>query len=84
MVISNAPETERLTSQEALASLSPRDIEILNYVAQGYRNKQIAAEFSIGEQTVKNRMSSILDKLNADNRTEAVIIAIQHRLISIG
>jgi DNA-binding CsgD family transcriptional regulator len=63
--------------------LTPREIETVNYMAQGYSNKLIANEFGIGEQTIKNFVSGILTKLNAHDRTEAVVIAIKQGLISI-
>jgi len=55
-----------------VSPLTPREMEILNYIAQGYLNKQIAAELSISEQTIKNHVTSILRKLNANARTEAI------------
>ncbi|MBI2868354.1 MAG: response regulator transcription factor [Chloroflexi bacterium] len=69
---------------EALISpLTPRETEILNYIARGYLNKQIAGELGISEQTIKNHVTSILRKLNANARTEAVVVAIKQGLISI-
>ncbi|MFC1907039.1 LuxR C-terminal-related transcriptional regulator [Chloroflexota bacterium] len=62
---------------------TPRETEILNYIAQGRSNKQIAIELSISEQTIKNHVTSILRKLNANARTEAVVVAIKQGLISI-
>ncbi len=66
-----------------ISPLTPREREILNYIAQGYLNKQIAAELNISEQTIKNHVTSILRKLNANARTEAVVVAIKQGLISI-
>lgn len=63
--------------------LTSREIEILNYVAQGYSNKRIAHELGVGEQTIKNYVSGIFAKLDVNDRTEAAIIAIKHGLISI-
>ena len=69
---------------ETFASpLTPRETKILNYIAQGYLNKQIAFELGISEQTIKNHVTSILRKLNANARTEAVVLAIKQGLISI-
>ena len=77
-------ELTRLSEDETIiAPLTPRETEILNYIAKGYLNKQIAVELSIGEQTIKNHVTSILRKLNANARTEAVVIAIKQGLISI-
>jgi two-component system response regulator DegU len=66
-----------------ISPLTPRETEILQYIAQGYLNKQIAAELGISEQTIKNHVTSILRKLNANARTEAVVVAIRQGLISI-
>ena len=63
--------------------LTSREIEILNHVAQGYLNKQIAIELGISEATIKTHVSSILTKLNANDRTEAVVVAIKKGLISV-
>jgi len=71
-------ETEGITPP-----LTPRETEILSYIAQGYLNKQIALQLNISEQTIKNHVTSILRKLNANVRTEAVVIAIKQGLISI-
>lgn len=68
---------------ETLVSpLTPRETEILNYIAQGYANKQIAATLNISDQTIKNHVTSILTKLNANARTEAVVIALKKGLIT--
>ena len=74
----------RSEAEGFIAPLTPREMEILNYIAQGYLNKQIAAELDISEQTIKNHVTSILRKLNANARTEAVVIAIKQGLISLG
>ena len=73
-------------SEEAafISPLTPREIEILEFIAKGYLNKQIAAELGISEQTIKNHVTSILRKLNANARTEAVVVAIKQGLIKIG
>ena len=70
-------------AESFIAPLTPREKEILNYIAKGYLNKQIAAELNISEQTIKNHVTSILRKLNANVRTEAVVVAIKQGLISI-
>ncbi len=64
-------------------SLTPKEIEILHHMAQGYLNKQIAGSLDISEQTAKNHVSSILKKLQASNRTEAVIRAMKLGIVSI-
>jgi two-component system response regulator DegU len=77
-------ELSRRTEAEAIISpLTPREMEILKYIGLGYLNKQIAAELSISEQTIKNHVTSILRKLNANARTEAVVLALKQGLITI-
>ena len=73
----------RSEAEVLIAPLTPRETEILNYIAQGYLNKQIAAELDISEQTIKNHVTSILRKLNANARTEAVVVAIKQGLITL-
>jgi DNA-binding NarL/FixJ family response regulator len=75
--------TSRSEAEAFISPLTPREIEILQYIAQGYLNKQIAAELGISEQTIKNHVTSILRKLNANARTEAVVVAIKQGLIKI-
>lgn len=70
-------------AMETLATpLTPRELEILNYVARGYINKQVAYKLGISEQTIKNHMSSILRKLDANDRTQAVVLAMHYGWIS--
>jgi DNA-binding NarL/FixJ family response regulator len=63
--------------------LTPREIEVLRLMAQGRSNKQIATELVITERTTKFHVSSILAKLEAANRTEAVKIAAQRGLVKL-
>ena len=62
--------------------LSPRETEILDHIASGYINKQIASKLGISEQTIKNHMSSILRKLDVNDRTQAVVLAMHNGWIS--
>jgi len=63
--------------------LTPREMEVLDLLAQGLQNKEIAAQLVISERTVKFHVSSIMGKLEAGNRTEAVSIAAQQGLIEL-
>ena len=63
--------------------LTFREKEILRLIANGYFNKQIAVDFNISEQAVKNYMTRILRKLDAVNRTEAVVKAVSTGLVSL-
>jgi len=70
-------------AMETLATpLTPRELEILSYVAQGYMNKQVAYKLSISEQTIKNHLTSILRKLDANDLTQAVVMAMHYGWIS--
>jgi DNA-binding NarL/FixJ family response regulator len=70
-------------SQPIFAPLSPREVEILDNIAQGMTNKQVAFTLSISEQTVKNHMSSILRKLSVNDRTQAVVYAMKQGWIRV-
>jgi two-component system, NarL family, response regulator DegU len=83
-VLQQFQELSSKNEAEAFISpLTPREIEILEFIAKGYLNKQIAAELGISEQTIKNHVTSILRKLNANARTEAVVVAIRQGLIKL-
>lgn len=61
--------------------LSERELEVVNLVAQGFRNKEIAQKLFISEQTVKNHLHNIFDKLGVSDRLELALYALHHRLI---
>ncbi len=63
--------------------LTDREMEVLNLLAKGYTNREIAEQLVITERTVKFHVSSILRKLDAGNRTEAVSIAAQQGLVDL-
>jgi DNA-binding NarL/FixJ family response regulator len=63
--------------------LTDREMDVLRQVVQGRTNKEIAADLVITERTVKFHVSSILGKLGASNRTEAVTIAVQQGLVDL-
>lgn len=64
-------------STRVFAPLSPREVQILDNIAQGMKNKEVAYALAISEQTVKNHMSSILRKLSVNDRTQAVVYAMR-------
>jgi DNA-binding NarL/FixJ family response regulator len=61
-----------------LVDLSPREREILGFVAEGLTNRQIGTRIHLSEKTVKNYVSSILDKLGLESRTQAAVLAVKH------
>jgi DNA-binding NarL/FixJ family response regulator len=63
--------------------LSPRQTQILNQIAKGHPNKWIARSLGISEQTVKNHVTSIMDKLDANDRTHAVVLAMLNGWLKI-
>lgn len=70
-------------SQEHFIPLSPREVEILQFVTNGLSNKEIAVRLGISQQTVKNHMTSILKKLNVQDRTQAAVTALRHGWVRI-
>jgi len=71
-------------SRNPLTQLSTREVEILDCLARGLSNKEIAYCLCVSVQTVKNHISSLLTKLGARDRTMAVLIAIQRGWVKIG
>ena len=67
-------------SQEGL---TPREIVVLQCVAKGQPNKQIAAELKVSEDTIKGHLKSIMDKLGAQNRTHAVTLGIRRGIVTL-
>jgi DNA-binding NarL/FixJ family response regulator len=65
------------------APLTPRESEILQFVARGLTNKKIGYLLGISEQTVKNHLTSLLRKIGVNDRTQAVVYAIQHGWIHL-
>jgi DNA-binding NarL/FixJ family response regulator len=70
-------------NETVVAPLTQRERQILTYVADGNTNKQIAHILKISEQTIKNHVSAILRKLNANDRAHAVVLAIKSGWIAI-
>ncbi|OAN47770.1 DNA-binding response regulator [Chloroflexus islandicus] len=76
--------TDEEDGANLFAPLTSREIEILDCIARGLSNKEIAQELSISGQTVKNHITSILSKLQVNDRTMAVIVAIKKGWIKMG
>jgi len=66
-----------------LQEITPREIEVLQLAAEGLSNKEIAARLSIAEKTAKNHVANIFSKLQVNDRTQAVIYAVQHGLVHL-
>ena len=64
-------------------ALTPREIDVLRLVAHGNSNKEIAAQLSLTEETVKSHLRSILAKLSANDRTHAVAIGLKRGIIDL-
>ena len=73
----------QLASRKMLEELTSRELQVLNEMAKGLANKEIARVLSISEYTVKDHLKSILGKLHAADRTEAVTTAIQRGIIHL-
>ncbi|MDE3167888.1 MAG: response regulator transcription factor [Acidobacteriota bacterium] len=84
-----APEDERAAPapaaqpQKTRMPLSPREREIVNLTAQGFKNSDIAAKLTLSEQTVKNHLHNVFDKLGVTDRLELVLYAVANRLVGI-
>ena len=79
-VPSGEPDRDGVTAVEAL---TPREIEVLELVAEGLSNKAVAVRLGISDQTVKFHLTSISGKLGAINRTDAVRRAVRRGLITL-
>lgn len=77
-----APEGEAFP-EEMYQPLSPREMEILQCIARGLSNKEVARELGISQQTVKNHMTSILRKLAVNDRTQAALYALRRGWIRL-
>ena len=72
------------TRPVALADLTPRELEILQLIARGLNNREIAAELVLGEATVKTHVTRVLRKLDLRDRVQAVVVAYESGLIQPG
>ena len=77
------PVARALASRVPDSDLSPREREVLQLVAGGNSNKEIASVLGITEATVKSHVSTILQRLDVDDRTQAVVSALQRGLVHL-
>lgn len=64
-------------------ALTSREIELLHFVARGLTNKQIGEHFDLSEHTVRNHVNSIIGKMDAQDRTEAAVLALKRGIIAL-
>lgn len=82
------PEAQRVLMRQATERVAPhplltqREMDVLRLVTQGKRNKEIARTLYLTEGTVKGYISAILAKLCVDDRTQAALYAVKHRLVA--
>jgi DNA-binding NarL/FixJ family response regulator len=77
-VLDRLRKGKHLLTDEKLARLSPQEERILQFIAEGWTNRQIGEELDLAEKTVKNYVSSILSKLEVARRAEAAAYLVRH------
>ena len=83
LVTPAAPPWPAEDEDRMVETLTPREVQVLELLAEGLSNKGIAARLGISDQTVKFHVASICGKLGAANRTDAVRRAVRRGLISL-
>jgi DNA-binding NarL/FixJ family response regulator len=77
------PRAETPDDADVITKLTDRETDVLTLIAQGHSNKDIAAQLSLSEGTVRNYVSTIMSKLHANDRTQVVVKAVQRRMVQI-
>jgi DNA-binding NarL/FixJ family response regulator len=72
---------EKVTAHLGAPILTARELEVIQLVSEGLRNKEIAARLSISEDTVKMHLRNLMQKLEVDDRTHAVMVAVRRGFI---
>jgi len=83
LLLSLVPAGSRVAASSEIEALTPREIEVLVMLAEGEGNKTIARRLGISEHTVKFHVGSILAKMHASSRTEAVTLGVRQGLIMV-
>ncbi|MFN3308883.1 MAG: response regulator transcription factor, partial [Anaerolineales bacterium] len=76
-------QNEKMSRLLANLPLSPREMEVLSYLSLGQSNKEIAHHLGISHQTVKNHLASLFRKLGVEDRTQAVVYALQRGWVQV-
>ncbi|MBV8905883.1 MAG: response regulator transcription factor [Acidobacteriia bacterium] len=74
---------QRLTERMFQTALTEREVEVLRLVARGMRNKEIAGDLKISNETVQGHVKNILAKLSVHDRTEAVAVAVRRGIVHL-
>ena len=78
-----APRKAEMPNEAMIEKLTEREMEILQLIAQGLSNKEIAGQLYLSEGTVRNYVSTIMGKLHANDRTQVVIKAAQRKMVKL-
>lgn len=83
----NAEDGEEIVDlpveNEMIETLSPREMEVLTYLTQGYSNKEIAQSLGISHQTVKNHVTAVMRKIGVGDRTQAALYALKRGWVQL-
>jgi two-component system response regulator DevR len=79
-IFQHVRESNRRAEDETFASLTDQELNILSLITEGLTNKEIAAQIFLSEKTVRNYVSSILNKLDLTSRAEAAAYAVRHHI----
>ncbi len=77
------PEISARISRRVVSQLSPRELEVLEHIAKGLSNKEIASALNLVEGTVKVHITNLLSKLGVSDRTQAILTAVKRGIIHI-
>ena len=75
-----AAQAHRATEEMPEEKLTPKEREVIEFLTKGWTNKEIGNKLGITENTVKNHLKNILDKLHLENRVQAATFALEHKL----
>jgi DNA-binding NarL/FixJ family response regulator len=79
-LLSRVREKERQTESDAFRDLSDQELAVLAGVARGKSNAEIGVDLHLSEKTVRNYLSTVMEKLHLSNRVELAVYAVEHHL----